>query len=139
MSQDTRFSVDYSKRTSKCKRCKKELAKGSIRLAKVVPNFFAGGDNDEEMKNYFHIECLFESFKRARASTKKIEAIDDIENVDSISKADKNKIIEIIEQSSSGETAKSASKSSASKKNDDSDSEDESEAKKSKKPSKNER
>ena len=34
---ETRFSADYAKRVSKCKKCKNENEKGSIRLAKLVP------------------------------------------------------------------------------------------------------
>ena len=34
---ETRFSVDYAKRVSKCKKCKEELVKGGIRLAKLLP------------------------------------------------------------------------------------------------------
>ncbi len=34
---ETRFSVDYAKRVSKCKKCKEEITKGITRLAKLVP------------------------------------------------------------------------------------------------------
>lgn len=94
----TKYSADYSKRLSKCKRCKKEIAKGGARLAKVVPNFFAGGDNEDEMKQYYHIECMFESFQRARATTKIIEAVDDIEDYADLSKEDQKKVVESLDE-----------------------------------------
>lgn len=89
----TRFSVDYSKRVSKCKKCKVEIEKATIRLAKIVPNPF--GD-DGDMKQYYHTECLFETFKRVRANTKIIESADDIEDFASINKSDKDKIVDLI-------------------------------------------
>ena len=38
-----------------------------IRIAKVTPSPFNEGD---EMKLYHHPACMFETFKRARATTK---------------------------------------------------------------------
>ena len=46
------------------------------RLAKVTANPFSDGD---DMKLYHHPACLFETFKRARATTKIIEEPGDIE------------------------------------------------------------
>lgn len=91
---DTKFSVDYSKRVSKCKKCKTEIPKGDIRLAKLVPNFF--GDSDGEMKQFYHIKCLFDTFKRARSTTKVIESADDIQEFESIKDSDKDLIIDCI-------------------------------------------
>jgi hypothetical protein len=34
---ETKFLVDYAKRLSKCKKCKEEIEKGSLRIAKLVP------------------------------------------------------------------------------------------------------
>jgi DNA ligase 3 len=94
----TQFSVDYSKRLSKCKRCRQEISKGSIRIAKLVPNIFAGGDDENaEMKQFYHVKCMFESFNRARASTKKIEAVDDIQNFTKINDEDKQAILDLID------------------------------------------
>jgi DNA ligase-3 len=95
MSDSTKFSTDYSKRVSKCQKCKMELAKGSVRLAKVQPNFFQDGEG--EMKNYFHFQCLFETFKRARATTKVIESADDVDGFSELTESDKKSIIELID------------------------------------------
>jgi DNA ligase-3 len=90
-----KFSVDYSKRVSKCQRCKNELEKGSLRLAKLVPNPFH--DDSGEMKSYYHVDCLFDSFKNARATTKIIESADDIDSFGSIEEKDKKAIIKKID------------------------------------------
>jgi DNA ligase-3 len=95
---DDKFALDYSKRLSKCKRCKKEIAKGDVRLAKLAANFFGGGDgsDDSEMKQYYHIECLFDTFRRAKATTKIIESSDDIQGFSAAIDADKKKIVSSI-------------------------------------------
>jgi DNA ligase-3 len=95
---DTKFSADYSKRASKCKKCKQELPKGSARLAKLAANFFHDGEG--EMKSYFHINCLFDSFKRAKATTKVIESTDDVEGFIDLNDDDKNSIIDLIKGNS---------------------------------------
>jgi DNA ligase 3 len=111
---DVKFSVDYSKRLSKCKKCKLELAKGDIRLAKLVPNFFGGDEGD--MKQYYHINCMFETFQRARATTRKIESADDIEDFQSIKDDDKKLILNCIgaRGSSKGKATTSSSPSTKS-------------------------
>lgn len=92
---ETKFSADYSKRASKCQKCKQELPKGSCRLAKVAPNFFHDGDG--EMKQYYHIKCLFETFQRARATTKVIESTDDIDGFTGLTDDDKDLVVELID------------------------------------------
>lgn len=109
----TRFSVDYSKRVSKCKKCKTELEKGVIRLAKIVPNPF--GD-DGDMKQYYHIKCLFDTFLRVRANTKIIESADDIEDFETIEKKDKKNINEFIENLEKSKGDKKNKKAPSSKK-----------------------
>jgi DNA ligase-3 len=91
---DTKFAADYSKRLSKCQKCKQELPKGAIRLAKLAANHFHDGDGD--MKTYYHIKCLFETFQRARATSKVIESTDEIEGFQTLQDSDKNSIIEMI-------------------------------------------
>ncbi|XP_074662069.1 DNA ligase 3-like isoform X2 [Tubulanus polymorphus] len=86
---DNRYSCDYAKRnTSACKKCKAKIDKGELRLAKLVANPFSDGGGD--MKQYFHPSCIFETFVRARATTKKIEEPDDLEGFSDLTDADKN-------------------------------------------------
>ncbi len=104
---DTRFSIDYSKRLSKCKKCKTELGKGKLRLAKQVANAF-DSNNDSDMKLYYHIECLFDTFKRVRANSKKIESPDDIEGFSKIQKSDQQSIIDLINLKSDKDSTKNS-------------------------------
>ena len=87
---------DYAKRaTSACKKCKKKLEKGELRVAKVVPNFFHEGEG--EMKQYHHAECLFETFVKARATTKIIEELDDLQGFGDLEQPDKDRIKHLLE------------------------------------------
>ena len=89
---DNRFSIDYAKRQvhttscylfsychyfititqAGCKKCKQKIEKGEVRIAKITASPFS---DDGEMKNYHHPACMFETFKKARATTKIIEVI----------------------------------------------------------------
>ena len=69
---DNRFSIDYAKRQAGCKKCKQKIEKGEVRIAKITASPFS---DDGEMKNYHHPACMFDTFKKARATTKIIEVI----------------------------------------------------------------
>ena len=85
---DNKYAVDYAKLgTSKCKKCKQPIAKKDPRIAKLVPNPFS--DDGSLMKQYFHINCMFESFARARATTKKIEDPSDLEGFENMEEQEK--------------------------------------------------
>ncbi|XP_069767007.1 DNA ligase 3 isoform X2 [Narcine bancroftii] len=74
---EQRYCVDYAKRgTAGCRKCREKLPKGSVRLGRIVPNPFSEG---AEMKEWYHIKCMFEKLERARLSTKKIDDITDLE------------------------------------------------------------
>ncbi|KAK7072126.1 DNA ligase 3, partial [Halocaridina rubra] len=90
------FCAEYDKRgAAKCKRCKDKLEKGQLRIGKIVPNPFSESGGD--MKAWHHVDCLFETFKRARATTKKLEdPIDDLEGWEDLEVEDKNKIQDLI-------------------------------------------
>ena len=93
-----RFCCDYARLgTSSCKKCKQKLEKSSLRLAKVTPNPF--GDGDGDMKQYFHPRCMFETFIRARATTKVIDDPDDIESFSNLKPEDQDVIIALIKGS----------------------------------------
>lgn len=62
----------------------------------MVPNHFS--DSGGMMKQWYHVDCLFETFKRARATTKKIDDPDeDIEGWGDLEDDDKNKIQKLID------------------------------------------
>ena len=48
------------------------------------------------MKQWFHPDCMFETFVRARAATKKIEDPDDLEGFSDLEQADKDIILKLI-------------------------------------------
>lgn len=88
---EQRYCVDYAKRgTAGCKKCKEKILKGMVRIGKVVPNPFteSGGD----MKEWYHVKCIFEKLEKARATTKKIEDITDLEGWEELQDAEKDMI-----------------------------------------------
>ncbi|XP_045603915.2 DNA ligase 3 [Procambarus clarkii] len=91
------FYVEYDKRgAAKCKKCKEKCEKGIIRIGKIVPNPFS--ESGGEMKQWYHVDCLFDMFKRARATTKKIEdPVEDIEGWETLEDDDQKKIRALID------------------------------------------
>ena len=90
------FFVEYARQgRAKCKTCKQQIEKSSTRIGKVVSNPF--GDDGGTMKQWYHVQCIFDSFTRARSTTKKIERTDDLEGFDILKDEDKTKIRELIQ------------------------------------------
>ncbi|XP_041479664.1 DNA ligase 3-like [Lytechinus variegatus] len=97
MDDEKAFMVDYARLgTSKCKRCKQGIEKKSPRIAKLTANPFS--DDGGMMKNYFHINCMFETFVRARATTKKIEDPSDLDGFEKMEDEEKKLIRKNIEE-----------------------------------------
>lgn len=91
------FCAEYDKRgQAKCKKCKEKCEKGELRIGKIVTNPFSESGGD--MKQWHHVNCIFETFKRARATTKKIEdPVDDIEGWENLEEDDQKKIRALID------------------------------------------
>uniref|UniRef100_A0A8B9I135 DNA ligase n=1 Tax=Astyanax mexicanus TaxID=7994 RepID=A0A8B9I135_ASTMX len=88
---EQRFCVEYAKRgTAGCKKCKDKIMKGLVRIGKIVPNPFS--ESAGEMKEWYHVKCIFEKLERARATTKKIEDITDLEGWEELQDEDKELI-----------------------------------------------
>uniref|UniRef100_A0A7N6AC34 DNA ligase n=1 Tax=Anabas testudineus TaxID=64144 RepID=A0A7N6AC34_ANATE len=88
---EQRFLVEYAKRgTAGCKKCKDKIQKGIVRIGKIVPNPFS--ESAGEMKEWYHVKCIFEKLERARATTKKIEDITDLEGWEELQDEDKEVI-----------------------------------------------
>ncbi|XP_056252950.1 DNA ligase 3 [Seriola aureovittata] len=88
---EQRFIVEYAKRgTAGCKKCKDKIQKGIVRIGKIVPNPFS--ESAGEMKEWYHMKCIFEKLERARATTKKIEDITDLEGWEELQDEDKDLI-----------------------------------------------
>ena len=89
------FYVEYAAQgRAKCKKCKEKIVKGSCRIGKIVSNPFS--DDGGTMKHWFHVDCIFDSLTRARATTKKIEKTEELEGFDDLQDEDKAKIRELI-------------------------------------------
>ncbi|XP_035289703.1 DNA ligase 3 [Anguilla anguilla] len=88
---EQRYCVEYAKRgTAGCKKCKDKIMKGLVRIGKIVPNPFS--ESAGEMKEWYHVKCIFEKLERARATTKKIEDITDLEGWEELQDEDKELI-----------------------------------------------
>ncbi|NWI70488.1 DNLI3 ligase, partial [Todus mexicanus] len=97
---EQRYCVDYAKRgTAGCKKCKEKIVKGMVRIGKIVPNPFteSGGD----MKEWYHVKCMFEKLEKARATTKKIEDITDLEGWEELQDEEKETINKHISEANS--------------------------------------
>ncbi len=90
------FNVEYAKGIAKCKKCKIKMPKGALRIVKTSPgtNFFGGDDTTA----FYHPACIFESFKRARRTTRIIVTADDILNIYAIKDVDKDSIMALIKE-----------------------------------------
>uniref|UniRef100_A0A3Q2CF39 Ligase III, DNA, ATP-dependent n=1 Tax=Cyprinodon variegatus TaxID=28743 RepID=A0A3Q2CF39_CYPVA len=88
---EQRFLVEYAKRgTAGCKKCKDKIQKGIVRIGKIVPNPFS--ESAGEMKEWYHVKCIFEKLERARATTKKIEDLTELEGWEELQDEDKDLI-----------------------------------------------
>ena len=59
---DSRYCVEYAKTgRSSCKKCKQQIEKGVSRIGKITANPFS--DDGGDMKAWFHMQCMFETFK----------------------------------------------------------------------------
>jgi len=92
---ENKYTVEYAKTgRSKCKdtKCKKAIEAHTVRVGKVTKNPFGGGDDSEEsaasMTHWYHMSCIFETLKRARKTTKRIESEDDLEGFGDLKAAD---------------------------------------------------
>uniref|UniRef100_A0A8C1XG49 DNA ligase n=1 Tax=Cyprinus carpio TaxID=7962 RepID=A0A8C1XG49_CYPCA len=88
---EQRYCVEYAKRgTAGCKKCKDKIMKGVVRIGKIVPNPFS--ESAGEMKEWYHVKCIFEKLERARATTKKIDDITELEGWEELQDEDKELI-----------------------------------------------
>ncbi|KAM9319500.1 DNA ligase 3 [Gastrophryne carolinensis] len=88
---EQRYCVEYAKRgTAGCKKCKEKIGKGLVRIGKIVPNPFSESAGD--MKEWYHIKCMFEKLERARATTKKIDDLTELEGWQELQDSEKELI-----------------------------------------------
>lgn len=77
-----------------CKGCRQKLDKKELRIAKVVSNPF--GDSGETMNQWYHPKCIFNSFLRARATTRIIQSASDIYGYDVLEEDDQDSVAQMI-------------------------------------------
>ncbi|EOB07866.1 DNA ligase 3, partial [Anas platyrhynchos] len=82
---------------------KEKKVKGTVRIGKIVPNPFT--ESGGEMKEWYHVRCMFEKLEKARATTKKIEDITDLEGWEELQDEEK----ELIQKHIAEATSKAAS------------------------------
>ena len=86
------FCVDHSKNgRAKCRKCRKNIDKDMIRIGKNV--IF----KDQYILHYFHVECIFDSFKRARSLSNVITSLSEIAVLEDISDEDRSMLTSLIE------------------------------------------
>lgn len=86
------YIAEYDRRgAASCKKCKQRLVKGQVRLGKAAPNPFSDKPEDT-MKSWFHVQCMFDTLQRARATTKKIESVADLEGFEKLAREDQKSI-----------------------------------------------
>ncbi|XP_068124700.1 DNA ligase 3 isoform X2 [Hyperolius riggenbachi] len=94
---EQRYCVEYAKRgTAGCKKCKEKIAKGLVRIGKVVPNPFSESAGD--MKEWYHAKCMFEKLERARATTKKIDDLTELEGWQELQDPEKELINQYVKE-----------------------------------------
>lgn len=92
---DTRYCIEYAKTgRSGCKKCKQTIEKGVSRVGKVTANPFS--DDGGEMKQWYHLPCVFETFTRARATTKVVESPADLDGFTDLRDEDKEEVKKFI-------------------------------------------
>ncbi|XP_055938464.1 DNA ligase 3-like isoform X2 [Argiope bruennichi] len=102
---NNRYCIDLAKRgTAGCKECNKKIDKGLVRIAKIIPNPFT--ESGGEMKQWFHVRCIFTKLSRARATTKKIESTDDLEGWDDLEEDYQPEVLKCLEEFSSNSPTK---------------------------------
>jgi hypothetical protein len=95
------YVIEYAKtgRSScKLKDCKALIAAQDIRVGKQYDSYFG----DHKQNDWFHLDCIFESLAKARATTKKITSSEDLQGFDQLSEADQDFILKKIKQFNSG-------------------------------------
>lgn len=94
---NNRYCIDLAKRgTAGCKECNQKIEKGLVRIAKIIPNPFT--ESGGEMKQWFHVKCIFVKLSRARATTKKIESTEDLEGWDDLEDEHKPEVLKCLSE-----------------------------------------
>ncbi|KAK4882679.1 hypothetical protein RN001_005998 [Aquatica leii] len=95
-SDEKQFVVDRAKQgRAACKKCKDKCPVGQLRIAKLTISPFGAG----KMKNWYHLDCIFEQFLKQRVTTSRIKSIDDLDGLTDLNDEDVATITERINES----------------------------------------
>ena len=86
---------------AKCRECGKNLVKGELRFGKIPPH--AETTTYIPRTRWYHLECIFKSFKKVMSGTKTITSVEDIEGFEGFEGLDedvKTRARELIEGAS---------------------------------------
>ena len=87
-----KFKVDYSKLgTAKCRKCKKSILKGTLRIGKYVTY------KTVIILHYFHLECGFDLMRRARVPSNTVKDVSELDGIDSITNDEISQITKLIQ------------------------------------------
>ena len=87
------FLVDYCKRsTTKCRRCKKTIQKGDLRIGKSAKL------KAKNIYHYFHVNCAFISFEKAKSALNTITCMDDINGFELIKDEERIMILKLMDE-----------------------------------------
>ena len=79
------FCVDYSKNgRAKCKKCNKTISKSELRIGKSI------SFKSISYLKYFHVECAFKLFERARSLDSIFTSIDELDGFNDVSLEDQS-------------------------------------------------
>ena len=82
-----KFCVDHSENgRAKCRKCKKVILKGVLRIGKNVQF------KEKYILHYYHVQCIFESFKRSRYASNVITEINEIAGIDEVTEEEQSMI-----------------------------------------------
>ena len=101
---ENRYKADTYRRTHgsrpKCawKECSQPLELGGLYFGKTPPH--ASFSVQAPRTKWYHLECIFESFKKVQKKTKTITSVEDIEGFEGLGEDVKTRVRELIEGAS---------------------------------------
>ena len=78
----------------KCRRCAKKIEQDTLRFYKLLPN----PKLTEYWRHYYHLECFFLSFDRARVTSSVVNKVSELGGFDSLPEEKKNTISNLLEK-----------------------------------------
>lgn len=86
------FAIEVAKLgRANCRKCKQKCDSGAVRIAKLAYNPF-GGDGGK-MKQWHHVDCLFEVFLNQRPKTKRLDDIEELDGWDNLDEDNQNEFL----------------------------------------------